>query len=150
MTGLTLPPSLQKELGQRDLIVFDGECVLCSAFMQFIFDHDNDSHFAFVLAQSQLGQDIYTALDLPTDTFETNLVIVRGQVWTKLQAFGAAMSRLGWPWKLGALAFIIPRVIGNPTYNAIARNRYRIWGRTATCLVPSDALRSRFLGGLAI
>lgn len=143
----SLPPDLQARLPGRDLIVFDGVCVLCSGFFRFMLRHDRQGHFSFATAQSPLGQALYAALDLPLTEFETNLVVVGGQIHQRLDAFSAAMRRLGGIWApLGLLRFL-PGVIKDPAYHLIARNRYRLFGRTGTCLMPGQEVRGRFLPG---
>ena len=140
-----LPADLAARLTGRDVIVFDGVCVLCSGFFRFVLRHDRRARFGFATAQSPLGQALYRALDLPTDDFETNLVIVDGRVYQRLDAFAAAMRALGWPWAgLSALRWL-PAALKDPAYHAIARNRYRLFGRTDTCLIPTPDLRARFL-----
>lgn len=106
-----------------DLIVFDGECVLCSGFFHFMLRHDRDQKFLFATAQSPLGQQLYTLLNLPTDEFETNLVIVKGKVHQNLDAFAAAMHALYVPWRVLSLCRYLPRFLKNPLYRMIARNR---------------------------
>ena len=129
----------------QDLIVFDGECVLCSGFFQFVVRQDKSRRFKFATAQSRLGQQLYTDLGLPTQDFETNLVIVNGRVHQRLDAFAAAMRALPGFWPTLSVCRFLPGFIKNPLYHAIARNRYSIFGRSATCLVPDIALRSRFM-----
>ncbi len=140
-----LPQTQVAVLRGRDLIVFDGECVLCSGFFRFVLRHDHAQRFSFVTAQSPLGQALYTALDLNTHDFETNLVIVNGRIYEKLDAFAAAMSALGWPWRALSIARLIPNVIKRPLYNTIARHRYSIFGRYDTCMVPDPDVRARFI-----
>ena len=132
-------------LAGRDAIVFDGVCVLCSGFFRFVARHDRAGRFAFVTAQSDLGQAMYRDLGLPTDDFETNLVIVDGRCHQRLDAFAAAMGALGRPWSALALLRHLPGPAKDPAYHLIARNRYRIFGRTEACLVPTPDLRARFL-----
>ena len=135
-------PELAKS---QDLIVFDGECVLCSGFFQFMVRQDKPRRFKFATAQSRLGQQLYTDLGLPTQDFETNLVIVNGRVHQRLDAFAAAMRSLPGFWPTLSVCRFLPGFIKNPLYHAIARNRYSLFGRSATCLVPDTALRSRFM-----
>ncbi|WP_238367035.1 thiol-disulfide oxidoreductase DCC family protein [Mesobacterium pallidum] len=142
-----LPPDLQARLGGRDLIVFDGVCVLCSGFFRFVLRHDRAGRFAFVTAQSQLGTALYAALGLPTTEYETNLVIVEGRIHRHAGAFAAAMGALGWPWRLAAPIGLMPRWLTTPAYLLIARNRYRLFGRHDSCMVPPPDLRARFLAG---
>ncbi|MFO6465579.1 thiol-disulfide oxidoreductase DCC family protein [Jannaschia sp. KMU-145] len=140
-----LSPRVRAALGDRDVIVFDGVCVLCSRFFRFVLRHDRAQRFAFVTAQSDLGQAMYRDLGLPTDMFETNLVIVDARIHERLDAFGAAMSALGWPWRALAVARLIPEPLRSGLYHRIARNRYRIFGRTESCMIPAPDVRARFL-----
>jgi predicted DCC family thiol-disulfide oxidoreductase YuxK len=142
-----LPADLRARVAGLDLIVFDGVCVLCSGFFKFMLRHDNQRRFAFATAQSDLGQALYRALNLPTDAFETNLILTNGMVYQRLDAFCAAMGHLGLPWRALASLRHLPTTPKDPAYHLIARNRYRLFGRTETCLMPSPDLRSRFLPG---
>lgn len=148
MTRVTdLPADLQARLGGADLVVFDGVCVLCSGFFRFMLRQDRQARFRFATAQSEIGQALYAALDLPREDFETNLVIVEGRIHQRLDAFAAAMRALGG--LLGPLSWLalLPAGVKDRAYHAIARNRYRLFGRRATCLLPDAALRGRFLPG---
>jgi predicted DCC family thiol-disulfide oxidoreductase YuxK len=129
----------------QDTIVFDGECVLCSGFFNFMLTRDTAQRFKFATAQSPLGQRLYGELGLPTRDFETNLVIVNGKVHQRLDAFAAAMKSLPGGWPVLSLCRFLPGWIKDPFYNSIARNRYKIFGRTQTCMVPDPDLRARFL-----
>ncbi|SFI86873.1 thiol-disulfide oxidoreductase DCC family protein [Jannaschia pohangensis] len=140
-----LSPSTRAALGDRDVIVFDGVCVLCSGFFRFVLRHDRAERFHFVTAQSDLGQAMYRDLDLPTDDFETNLVITDGRIHERLDAFAAAMRALGGIWSVAGLVRGLPAWAKDPVYHLIARNRYRIFGRTETCLLPAPGVRARFL-----
>lgn len=140
-----LSGDVQHLLGGRDLIVFDAECVLCSGFLRFMIWADRAQVFSFATAQAPVGQVLYGALDLPTQDFETNLVIVEGRIYGHLEAFAAAMGRLGWPWRALGVLHLLPRAISQPIYRLIARNRYRIFGRYDTCMMPDAALAARFV-----
>ncbi|WP_234995142.1 thiol-disulfide oxidoreductase DCC family protein [Ruegeria meonggei] len=128
-----------------DLIVFDGECVLCSGFFRFMVAQDTAQRFRFATAQSPLGQRLYAELGLPTDNFEKNLVVVDGVTHQRLDAFAAAMRALPGVWPVLSLCRFLPGPVKDPLYYAIARNRYKIFGRTEACLIPETSLRSRFL-----
>jgi predicted DCC family thiol-disulfide oxidoreductase YuxK len=141
----SLSADLAARLRGRNLIVFDGECVFCSAFFRFMLRHDRHQVFSYATAQGPLGQGLYAALRLPTDDFETNLIIVDGVIYQRLDAFAAAMGQLGYPWRVLALCRWLPPVIKDAIYKPVARNRYRLFGRHAACMIPDPALRARFL-----
>ncbi len=141
----SLPIDLQELIDNRDLIVFDGVCVLCSGFFKFMLRFDRKYRFSFATAQSDIGQRLYAAMGLPTDEFETNLVIVDGQIFEKLDAFAAAMLAIGLPWSCLSVVRFVPNTIKNPIYFAIARNRYRWFGQSETCMIPTPDVRARFI-----
>ncbi len=133
------------QLAGRDVIVFDGVCVLCSGFMRFVVAHDCARQFHFVVAQSPLGEALYAHHGLKHGDYDTNLVFLDGVLHEKFDAFLAVMTALGWPWRaLGALG-VLPRSVKTWCYDRIARNRYAVFGRRDRCLVPDEALRARFL-----
>ncbi len=142
-------PNLNANRSQRfeNLIVFDGECVLCSGFFRFMLKHDREEKFLFATAQSTLGQRLCSDLSLRTDELETNLVIIDGLVFQKLDAFAAAMRALPGIWSAFSICRFLPDFLKIHFYNAIARNRFAILRRNEECLVPNKALRARFAPG---
>lgn len=143
-----LPEPLQTRIANRDLIVFDGECVLCSSFFRFIIRTDKAERFHFAHAQSDFGAQIYAALGMPTDDFDTNLVIVDGMIYERLDAFAAAMSAVGWPYKALAVTRFIPEPLRSFLYYRVAKNRYALFGRYDACMMPDAHLRARFIDGV--
>ena len=56
------------------------------------------------------------------------------------------LQRLGRFWRFAAfLVQLSPKLLRDAAYNAIARRRYRIFGRSETCTLPGDLDHSRFL-----
>jgi predicted DCC family thiol-disulfide oxidoreductase YuxK len=47
---------------------------------------------------------------------------------------------------LAAIFGVLPDFPLNTAYDLIARNRYRIFGRYETCLVPRPEYKDRFVG----
>lgn len=129
----------------RPLIVYDGVCVLCSGFVRFVFERDRSGRFLFTAAQSPLGQGLYRHYGLDPEDFETNLLIEDGRLHTKTAAFAGITAHLPWPWRLCALARCLPRQPADWLYDRVARNRYRLFGRTEHCMIPTPEQRSRFL-----
>ena len=129
----------------KPIIVFDGVCVLCSGFVRFVVARDPDAKFRFVSAQSPLGQALFRHYDLDTDDFETNLLIADGRAFGKLDALTGILQRLGGVWRIATITSLLPRTLRDRLYDRIARNRYRIFGRTDSCIVPDASWRSRVL-----
>lgn len=140
--GDILPPDLR----DRPLIVFDGVCVLCSGFARLVTRLDRRDRFHFATAQSPLGEALFRHFGLPTDVYETNLVLIDGVGYVRIESLVAVMRELGWPWKAAIILTLLPARLRNWLYERVARNRYALFGKRDTCEVPSPALRSRLVG----
>ena len=94
--------------------------------------------FAFRLttAQSPLGQALFRHYGLDTETFETNLVLIDGRAYAKLDSVAAVCQRLGGRWRLLTALRLLPRPLADWLYDRIARNRYALFGRTDPCMIP--------------
>ena len=131
---------------RHPLIVYDGICVLCSRFVRFVVRRDRTARFRFTAAQSPLGQALYRHYGLDPVVFETNLLIADGRMHARMGAFARVMARLPWPWRALAVARLLPGPVGRWLYDRVASNRYRLFGRLDTCMVPDPDVRSRFIG----
>ncbi|QQS13212.1 MAG: thiol-disulfide oxidoreductase DCC family protein [Rhodospirillales bacterium] len=131
--------------GAGPVILFDGVCVLCAGFVRFVVARDRACAYRFVAAQSPLGQALLVDLGLSTVDFESNVLIEDGRAHFKSEAFIRVASRLTWPWRWAGTLRVCPRPLRDAAYDIIAGNRYRLFGRRDSCLVPSPALAARFL-----
>ena len=127
------------------LIIFDGECVLCSANAQFVLRHDRRRHFRLTTAQGQVGQAVYRELGLPDAAFETMVLIDDGHAFTESDAAIGVATALGWPWRAAGLARIVPRPLRDAAYRFVARHRFTIFGRRAACWRPTPDVADRIL-----
>ena len=126
------------------LILFDGVCVFCSRWVRFVMRLDRDRRFRFLPIQTERGRALAARYAIDPDAPQTNAVVWEGRIYFKSDA---ALTVLGVFAETAALAAlrILPRALRDPAYDLIARNRYRIFGRTDQCMVPSPADRERFL-----
>jgi predicted DCC family thiol-disulfide oxidoreductase YuxK len=127
------------------IILFDAECVLCSANAQFVLKHDKKGHFRLASMQGEVGASLYRAHDLdPTDP--TSIIVVEGnRIRQDSDAVLSIYEGLGYPWRLAALFRIIPRCVRDPVYRLIARNRYRLFGKRSVCWIAPPEYRHRIL-----
>lgn len=126
------------------LILFDGVCVFCSRWVRFVIDRDRDRRFRFVAIQSEAGRALATRYGIDPDAPQTNAVILDGRIWFKSDAALAVLNTLPSTRRLGVVR-AVPTLLRNPIYDLIAQNRYRIFGRTDVCMVPSAEDRDRFI-----
>jgi predicted DCC family thiol-disulfide oxidoreductase YuxK len=126
------------------LILFDGVCVFCSRWARFVIARDRDARFRFLPIQSEQGRALAARLGVDPDAPETNVVVMEGRALMKSDAALAVLGVLKDVRWLGALRHV-PPWMRDPLYDLIARNRYAIFGRTETCMVPGPEDRARFL-----
>lgn len=127
------------------IVVFDAECILCSANAQFILKHDHRQWFLLAPMQGDYGSALYRKYDIDPANPETLIVIRDGQLLRNSDAVLAIYAGLGWPWKLAALVKLLPKLLRDPVYLLIARNRYRIFGKRETCWLPRPEFKDRIL-----
>lgn len=127
------------------IIVFDAECVLCTANAQFVLRHDRARHFRLASMQNEAGASLYRRFGLDPADPESMIVVDGDRVLKDSDAILAIYVRLGWPWKAIGLLRLVPRILRDPAYRWLARNRYRLFGRRETCWVPSPEDRDRML-----
>lgn len=126
------------------LILFDGVCVFCSRWVRFVLKLDRERHFRFLPIQSPRGRELAARYGIDPDAPETNAVVWNGEIFFKSDAALTVLSQLTETAPLGALK-LAPRGLRDPVYDLIASNRYNLFGRTETCMVPTPEDRDRFM-----
>jgi predicted DCC family thiol-disulfide oxidoreductase YuxK len=139
-------PSVPAFADDNPVLLFDGECVFCSGWVQFLLKRDLEKRYRFIVAQTPLGEALYRHYGLKTRDYETNLLIDGGRAYNKSDATIRVLEGLGMPWALAGLARVVPRRIADAAYGVVARNRLKIAGRRESCMVPTAEVRERFLG----
>ena len=128
----------------RPLIVFDGECALCSGFVRFVLEHDRARRFRLVTAQSALGAALYAHYGRKSGDYETHMLIENGVATYKSDAGLRMLAILSAPWSLSDAARVLPRALRDWLYDRVAANRIAWFGARA-CYVPTPADADRFL-----
>jgi predicted DCC family thiol-disulfide oxidoreductase YuxK len=133
------------------ILLYDGVCGLCNRLNQFVLRHDPEGLFRFASLQSLLAEHILTRHDASARDLDTVYVVLNynqpnESLYLRSDAAMFVLKRLGGIWRpAGILMGWLPRWFRDWTYNVVARNRYRVFGRYETCMLPSPETRSRFL-----
>lgn len=127
------------------IILFDAECILCSANAQFVLTHDRKKRFRLAAMQGEVGSGLYRRFGIDPTNPDSIIVVDGDKMLRDSDAVLAIYAGLGWPWKALALFRLVPRFIRDPLYLFVARNRYRIFGKRESCWLPSPEFRDRLL-----
>ena len=130
----------------KKIIIFDGVCNLCIASVQFIIKHDRADVFRFASNQSLLGKEIIKKSNI--DILKTDSIILfdlKQGAFTEAKAAFYIAKELNGIYHYIYYLKIIPKKLANFAYKFIAKNRYKWFGKTNSCLIPSDRLKAKFL-----
>lgn len=128
------------------IIVFDGVCVLCSRWVDFVLRRDRHGRYKFAAMQTDRGRQLLVEHGIDPDDPLSFLLLEGEQGYTDTDAIVRILRSFGPGWRfLAQCLAIVPRFIRDRSYRWVARHRYRMFGRRAACRVPSTDIADRFL-----
>jgi predicted DCC family thiol-disulfide oxidoreductase YuxK len=126
------------------LVLFDGVCNLCNGVVRFIIRRDPTGDFQFAPLTSAAARRALASV--PPGEIPNSVVLVdNGRIYTRSDAALRIARGLRFPWALAYTLVIVPRSLRDWVYEAIARRRYRWFGRQDRCMIPGPSIRGRFL-----
>ncbi|CDF79396.1 thiol-disulfide oxireductase DCC [Formosa agariphila KMM 3901] len=128
------------------LILFDGVCNLCDHSVQFVIKHDKNNRFKFTTLQGETAKPILEFFTIDTQRVDSILLYTPdNKLFTKSTAALKIAAHLYFPINLLSVFLIIPKFIRDFVYDFIARNRYKWYGKKEACMIPTKALKAKFL-----
>jgi predicted DCC family thiol-disulfide oxidoreductase YuxK len=136
---------IESMIHTHDIILFDAVCVICNGWAKFLIKYDKNIQFKLVSAQSALGTALLEYYEMSTEHYTTMVVVKDGILYTESTALLKVMQHLGLPFSLMTAGYLIPRPIRDFLYRLVALNRYKLFGKTNSCLIPSSENKRHFL-----
>ncbi len=127
------------------VILFDGDCNLCNATVNFIISHDRAQVFRFASLQTDFAKALLTTLASPLPDANSVILIEDGRIFIKSTAIFRILKRLNGLWRVGYFFALIPKFVRDWTYDFVAKHRYRWFGMRKTCRMPEESDKDRFL-----
>ena len=95
--------------------------------------------------QGEFGAELFRKNGIdPADPL--SMIVIDGDhVRSDSDAILSIYEGLGFPWRLAAVFRLVPRFIRDAVYRWIARNRYRLFGKRASCWIAPPEYRDRIL-----
>lgn len=132
------------ETNDDHIILFDGVCNLCNSAVQYVIKRDGKGIFKFASLQSETGRALLVKSGLPPDHLKSFVYIRGSRFYTRSTAALKVAKQLKGPVQLLYGFIIVPKLIRDWIYDLIAKNRYRLFGRKDTCMIPTPQLKERF------
>jgi len=132
----------------RQAVFFDGVCNLCNGFVNFTIARDQRRSFSFGSLQSETGALVdAAAVRARTGSGLRSILLAddRRRLYAGSYAVLKVVARFGGAWRLAGVFWLVPRPFRELAYAAIARSRYRIFGRRDSCRVPTPEERALFI-----
>ena len=127
------------------LILFDGVCNFCNATVNFILKHDKENIFRFSAQQSKEGIKLLTRIGKENHNLSNLVFIDNERFYEGADAIIQISKHLkGFP-KIFYLLRFLPKKFNQLTYNFIAKNRYKIFGKRESCRIPGETEKEKFL-----
>lgn len=133
-------------MDNRHIVIFDGVCNFCNGAVNFIIARDPKGLFAFAPMQSDLAKELMETHNIHNVGIDTFLLIKNGQCFVYSSAALEITRDLTGYWYAFNVFKLLPAPIRDFFYKTFARNRYALFGRQDKCMVPSEEIRSRFIG----
>jgi predicted DCC family thiol-disulfide oxidoreductase YuxK len=130
---------------EQPILFFDGVCNLCNSSVNFIIDRNKRQNLVFAPLQSELGQKILSQHQMPTEQLSTILLYENGKLYNRSTAALRIARHLDGLWAAMYAFIILPRFLRDGVYDWISANRYKWFGKTDACRMPTPEIKARFL-----
>jgi len=129
-------------ISKKDIVVFDGVCVLCNRFFNWLIKNDKDEKFMYTNFQSDFSKKNNLKLK---DINSVAVIKTNGEKIYKVQAVYYILKKIDRYFIVQILIKLLPLFLTNICYDLIANFRYRIFGKYETCIIPNENVRKNFI-----
>jgi predicted DCC family thiol-disulfide oxidoreductase YuxK len=113
------------------LLLYDGECMLCNKFVEFVRNKDKPKKIKLTPYQSKEGEPYNHLLIL--DQHGTVAIIKHGEEYIKSDAVLKVFEILGGVFYPLTILKWIPQILRDKIYDFIAKHRLLIFGKKENC-----------------
>ena len=133
------------------IVFYDGVCGLCNRLVQFLLKRDGLARLRFASLQSEIAARVLARHGIDSNDLDTLHVVINYEtteerVVNRSDAVLRACRELGGVWKIvSVMGGVIPRSLRDSAYRFVAGNRYRVFGKYESCMLPDPSQQHRFL-----
>ena len=126
----------------NEIIIFDGNCVLCSSFYKWLLKNDKKNCFLFTNIQSEFYSK-NSNIDKSKDSI--SVILNNNKILYESDAVAYIFKKTKTQLAIRILISIFPKFISNFFYKIVAKNRYKIFGKKDSCYVPTEEELKKFI-----
>ena len=132
------------------IVFYDGVCGLCNRLVRFLLKRDRHDRLRFASLQSEFAASLLKRHGLDSRDLDTVYLVLdykqsSERVLARSDAILYLLRQLGGVWGIAGLGRVLPKWVRDGVYKIIAGNRYRVFGKYDTCLLPEEKHRHKFL-----
>ena len=126
----------------NEIIIFDGNCVLCSSFYKWLLKNDKKNCFLFTNIQSE-----FYSKNSNIDKSKDSIIVIlnNNKILYESDAVAYIFKKTKTQLAIRILISIFPKFISNFFYKIVAKNRYKIFGKKDSCYVPTEEELKKFI-----
>lgn len=126
----------------NEIIIFDGNCVLCSSFYKWLLKNDKKNCFLFTNTQSE-----FYSKNSNIDKSKDSIIVIlnNNKILYESDAVAYIFKKTKTQLTIRILISIFPKFISNFFYKIVAKNRYKIFGKKDSCYVPTKEELKKFI-----
>lgn len=121
-------------------------CNFCNFWVNFVIKRDNRDIFRFSALQSDISKEIINRINYDISNPDTFILIIGEDYYTKSTAALKVCKELSGMIKILYPLIILPKFFRDFVYDLIAKNRYKLFGKTDSCRIPTEEEKLKFLG----
>lgn len=129
------------------IALFDGHCLMCQGLVQFIIKRDPAHKVHFASLQSEVSRRLLQqhGIQVDMDNVQTFIWLENGKAYTRSTAALRVVRHLKGLWPLLYILILVPPPLRNTIYTWVAEHRYRWFGKSEQCMLPSPDMQARFI-----
>ena len=134
----------------KPIVLYDGVCGLCNRLNKFLLKRDRSDRLNFASLQSELAAEVLHRHGADARDLDTVYVVLNHnrpdeRIFSRSDAIIYTLTQLNGIWRFAGIGRLLPKFFRDALYRLVANNRYRIFGKHDSCILPEPQYRKKFL-----
>ena len=134
-----------KEFNKLNIVCFDGVCGICNAYINLLIKKDKTKELRYVSIQDPKIHPFLRKNNINPEKLDTIIYINKGTIHKKSEAVFRILITINYFKILALFLNFLPKIFTDPTYEFIAKHRYKIFKKKDSCRLPKPEEKELFL-----